>query len=459
MSEFTSPSVNSVLIVDDEADVRDACTQLLELEGFDVKGAADAETALTMISWNWPGVLITDMRMPRKDGLELFKLAREIDPALPVIFITAHGDISIAVSAIREGAFDFIEKPAEPDALIKTVHMALEKRRLVLENRTLRGLLADGAGIGSRLIGQSPLMRSLRNTVTMLSEAAADVLIVGETGAGKELVARCLHEFSPRRDERFVALNCGALPESLVESELFGHVSGAFTGARGQRVGKIEYANRGTLFLDEIESMPLSIQAKFLRVLQERTFERLGGNESIEVDIRVIAAAKPSIEQAQEEGKFRSDLYYRLNVANIEIPPLRERREDIPLLFNHFVELAAKQYKRPEPGPPVTLPAQLVAHVWPGNVRELKNLAERYVLGLPLSVEKVDDVPAERSESRSLGAQVEFFEQLLICEALKTFKGRVDRTAEYLEMPRKTLYLRMRKYGIKREDYAQADEA
>lgn len=451
----TSIPANSIILIDDEKEVRDAYRQMLELEGFEVSDGPDPETALSLVSPQWPGILLTDIRMPRMSGLELFEKVREIDPELPVLLITAHGDISMAVSAIREGAYDFIEKPADPDELIKAVRKALDKRHLVLENRRLRGRLDAADGLEGRLIGQSREMQSMRDTVAMLADAGADVLIVGETGVGKELVARCLHDFSQRRNKRFVAVNCGGLPESIIESELFGHEKGAFTGAHGRRIGKIEYADGGTLFLDEIESMPVSMQAKLLRVLQERTLERLGSNESIEVDIRVIAAAKSDLEDAQAAGTFRSDLFYRLNVASIVITPLRQRREDIPMLFSHFSHLAAQRYSKQEPDIPDTVIAELLAQEWMGNVRELKNLAERHVLGLPLTTPNEGHVQAKKHDGLPLNDRIDYFEKAVICEALRTHKGRMDRTAAYLNLPRKTLYLRMRKHGIRREEFAQ----
>jgi len=453
MSEQQSAKANSVILIDDESDVRDAYRQMLELEGYEVTASPDAETALSLVSQQFPGVLVSDIRMPRMDGLELFEKVRDIDPELPVILITAHGEISMAVAAMRNGVYDFIEKPADPEALIKTVGKALEKRRLVLENRMLRGLLDTGEGLESRLIGLSEGMQGVRKTVAMLSDAEADVLIIGETGTGKELVARCLHDFGPRRQNHFVAVNCGALPETIIESELFGHEQGAFTGAKGRRIGKIEYASGGTLFLDEIESMPVSMQAKLLRVLQERTLERLGSNESVEVDIRVIAAAKTDLDQAQKEGTFRSDLFYRLNVASIVIPPLCQRRDDIPVLFRHFVTLASLRYRKPEPALSGAELAEMMSRDWPGNVRELKNHAERHILGLPM--EPMAEAPLQDGAGNgALNDQIEHFEKTIIGEALRIHNGRIGHTADYLNLPRKTLYLRMRKHGFRREDFA-----
>ena len=283
------------------------------------------------------------------------------------------------------------------------------------------------------------------------------MLIEGETGTGKELVARCLHDFSDRRGKKFVALNCGALPETIIESELFGHEAGAFTGAVKRRVGKLEFAHGGTLFLDEIESMPVSLQVKLLRVLQERTIERLGGNETIPVDVRVVAAAKVDLLTEAEAGRFRKDLYYRLNVAKIPIPTLRERRDDIPLLFLHFVQKACQRFNRPVPEVPQAHFANLMARPWAGNVRELSNAAERYVLGL--SDMQTDDgaADAEGLPALSLDEQLDAYERQVLAAALRKNGGRISRTAESLGIPRKKLYLRMRRLDLRKEDFAQAD--
>jgi len=445
---------NSVLLVDDEDDVREALRQTLELEGFEVQEAADGETALAQVTQLWPGIVLSDVRMPRMNGLKLFETMQEIDADIPVILITAHGDIPMAVTAMQGGAYSFIEKPAEPDALIDTVRRAMEKRRLVLENRRLRDQLNRNDAIENRLIGISPQIRKLREMAVMLAEADTDVLVIGETGTGKELVARCLHDFGPRKKERFVALNCGGLPETIVESELFGHEKGAFTGAQNRRIGKIEHAGGGTLFLDEIESMPPAVQAKLLRVLQERSFERLGSNTTIKVDIRVVAAAKSDLSAQLDDGSFRQDLFFRLNVAPLKIPPLRERQEDVPVLFSHFLELAAIHRGRPVPELPRSAIAKLSSCDWMGNVRELKNLAERYVIGLPLF--ENTETSGDKHDGKgpmTLKAQLAVFEKSVIANALDLHDGRVDHTARYLDLPRKTLYLKMRKHGLSRLDF------
>jgi two-component system C4-dicarboxylate transport response regulator DctD len=304
-----------------------------------------------------------------------------MEPALPVIVITGHGDVAMAVQAMRAGAYDFLEKPAPAERLVDAVKSAMERRQLTFEMADLRRKLQQKDGIERILIGKSAGMAALRRDILQLAEAGPDVLILGETGSGKELVARCLHEASPARDKPFVAINCGAIPENMFESELFGHERGAFTGAQMQRIGKIEYASGGTLFLDEVESLPLAMQVKLLRVLQFRQIERLGSNKPVSVSIRVVAATKTDLAALSQDQQFRSDLYFRLNVVSLDIPPLRARREDIPLIFEHHVAQAAQRYGRETPAVSDALMRELMAADWPGNVRELANVADRFVLG------------------------------------------------------------------------------
>jgi len=442
-----------VILVDDELEVRLSGQQTLELAGIDVIALASAEEALGIVSRDWPGVVVSDVKMPSMDGLALLQRVRDTDADLPVVLITGHGDISMAIQAIRDGAYDFVEKPAPPEYLVDVVCRALDKRRLVLENRTLRRELNSLAGMERQIIGRTPAMEKLREVVSNLANADVDVLLVGETGTGKELVARCLHEFGGRRDCRFVALNCGAMPETIIESELFGHEAGAFTGAMSRRIGKIEFADGGTLFLDEIESMPLHLQVKLLRVLQERVLERLGGNDPIRVDIRVIAAAKVDLREACRAGRFRDDLYYRLNVASVTLPPLRDHPQDIPLLFQHFLVLACSRYGRPVPSPDPILIARLMAHSWPGNVRELRNSAERLVLGIPGDAPDPGFSGTAGDTVLTFAQQVDRFERDVIEQALARRKGRINQVAADLAVPRKTLYLKMRKFGLQRHNY------
>ncbi len=337
-----------VLFVEDEPLVRQATAQSLELAGFAVLALPSAEAAMPHLSADFPGVLVTDVRLGGASGLDLLQHSRNVAPGVPVILVTGHGDITMAVQAMREGAYDFIEKPFGADRLTETVRRALERRALELENLALRRELA-GQAAGTRIIGRSPAMGQVRDLIANVAATDVPVMINGETGTGKELVARSLHALSTRRDAPFIALNCGAVPEAIFESEMFGHEPGAFTGAGKRRIGKLEHASGGTLFLDEIESMPLALQVKLLRVLQEGTLERLGSNASVPIDVRIVAAAKGDMEALVAQGAFRQDLLYRLNVVTIPLPPLRERREDIVPLFEHFMLVAAVRYQRPAP--------------------------------------------------------------------------------------------------------------
>lgn len=431
-----------VIIIEDDEDVRLGCLQALALEGIKASGYESVEKARALAGKEFHGVVVSDIRLPGVDGLTFQRELAALDRDLPVILITGHGDVAMAVQAMRDGAYDFIQKPFSPQQLVGVVKRGLEKRKLALEVRQLKHQLATFGGLESRIVGRSPQMVELRQLIQEVASAPADVMILGETGTGKELIARCLHDLSGRKGP-FVALNCGGLPETLFESEIFGHETGAFSGAVKQRIGKIEYANHGTLFLDEIESMPMGMQVKFLRVLQERVVERLGSNKLIPVDFRVIAATKADLGQLAEEGKFRADLHFRLNVVTIDLPPLRARREDIPLLFAQFVDVAALRLNRTPPEIKETVVRELMAHNWPGNVRELRNQAERYVLGLKTAPgQTAPDRPA------SLGLTVEMFERDLIVEELRRQKGNMSRAAEALQIAKTTLFDKIRKYGI-----------
>jgi len=445
-------SRTQVLLIDDDPHLRQALSQTLDLAGLKVSSLADAHGVAARIERDWPGVVVSDIRMPGIDGLQLLQQLQEQDPELPVLLITGHGDVPLAVQAMRAGAYDFLEKPFASDDLLDSVRRALAVRRLVLDNRSLRMALADRHTLSARLVGQSPAMLRLREQIGALAGINSDVLILGETGAGKEVVARALHDLSSRRAGPFVAINAGALAESVVESELFGHEQGAFTGAQKRRIGKFEFANGGTLFLDEIESMSLEVQVKLLRLLQERVVERLGGNQLIPLDIRVIAATKEDLRQAADQGRFRADLYYRLNVAPLRIPALRERGEDALLLFQHFAEAASSRHGLAERSLQPSQRAALLRHPWPGNVRELQNAAERFALGLELDLDLQAQATApvfdEESNSAGLNAQVEAFERSLISAELSRSHSSLRSLAEALGVPRKTLHDKLRKHGL-----------
>ncbi|WP_454254252.1 sigma-54-dependent transcriptional regulator [Pseudomonas sp. Marseille-Q8238] len=441
-------SCTQVLLIDDDPHLRQALSQTLDLAGFKVQTLADAKGLASRIASDWPGVVVSDIRMPGIDGLELLRQLHDQDADLPVLLITGHGDVPLAVQAMRDGAYDFLEKPFASEALLDSVRRAVEVRRLKLENRNLRLALTDRQQLGARLIGQSAPMLRLREQVGALAAINTDVLILGETGAGKEVVARALHDLSARRKGPFVAINAGALAESVVESELFGHEAGAFTGAQKRRIGKFEFANGGTLFLDEIESMSLDVQVKLLRLLQERVVERLGGNQLIPLDIRVIAATKEDLRGAADQGRFRPDLYYRLNVAPLRIPPLRERGEDILLLFQYHAETAALRHGLPVRELSTSLRAQLLGHAWPGNVRELQNAAERFALGLDTGLDQPGEASVIVSTGAGLSDQVEAYERALISAEMSKSHNSLRSLAEALGIARKTLHDKLRKHGL-----------
>jgi len=452
---------NTIFLIDDEESMRLSISQWLSLANHQVECFSDAASALNRLTAEFAGVIVSDIRMPEMDGMELLQAVMQVDKEIPVLLITAHGDIQMAVSAMREGAYDFIEKPFDPEILLETIRRAGEKRHLILENRCLKKQLEKGYGIENNLLGNSDIIQMLHREIHDLGPTDASVFLVGETGCGKEVVARCLHKVSERWDGPFVAINCGAIPENLFESELFGHEAGAFTGAKTRRIGKFEHAAGGTIFLDEITSMPLSLQVKVLRVLQERTIERLGGNDVIPLDIRIISATNSDPRKACRDGIFRQDLFFRLNLAEIHIAPLRKRGSDILLLFDYFTLQAADRYKREIPSLGNEAITTLMAYHWPGNVRELKNTAERYILS-SLSVEKRipyilqhTDTAIAKAHSSSLAEQAGLFERCLIEQSLRRHKGNITDVMEELNLPRRTLNQKMQNHGLIRKNFVK----
>lgn len=450
-----SEDILHVLYIEDDDAVRIANTQALNLAGIPVFAVEDAETAVSLLKQSQNCIVVSDVWLPGASGMDLLIQVQEIDPRIPVILVTGHGDIAMAVRAIQNGAYDFLEKPYSSDFFIDMIRRALEKRNLTLENDRLKRELQ--LQHGPTLIGFSASMVKVRQQITDLADTQVDILIEGETGTGKEVVAKALHNWSKRRSGRYVAVNCSGLPETVFESEMFGYEAGAFTGAQKKRIGHIEYANGGTLFLDEIEGMALGMQAKMLRVLQEKEIERLGSNTLIPIDCRIVAATKENLMRLSDEGKFRRDLWYRLNVVTITLPPLRERTEDIVPLFMWFASKAAERYQKDFIDPQPEFLDLLLEQKWPGNVRELKNIAERYVLGM---VEDKKSVAGEEEtetlvqvNSLAITEKLLAYERKLIEKALQQNNGKVVDAACQLGIPRKTLYDKLARFGINPFDY------
>jgi DNA-binding NtrC family response regulator len=374
----TRPAAPSILLVEDKDSLRAMLKLALESQDYRVVEARDQEEAAAALRDAQPALVLSDLRLPKGDGLGVLRAAKDLDGELPVIVMTAHGSIQDAVEAMKKGALDFLAKPVDPDHLLLLVSRALEQKRMLGEYRLLKEEAAARRG-GPSIIGDSPALRQVMVAIERAAGTDTTVLLEGESGTGKELCARALHNASPRASGPFVAINCAAIPENLLEAELFGYERGAFTGAQQRKIGKFEMAQRGTIFLDEIGEMPLALQAKMLRVIETKRFERLGGNASILVDVRIVAATNRMLRQAVASRQFREDLYFRLSVFPVTIPPLRERKEDIPMLAHHFVERVARDV-----GKKVTLSPEallmLVEHSWPGNVRELQNAIERAVI-------------------------------------------------------------------------------
>jgi two-component system nitrogen regulation response regulator NtrX len=451
----------NILIVDDEQSIRDSLTGILLDEGFTPLTAATGEEALARLRDEKPDLILLDIWMPGMDGLETLARIRDFHPEQLVLMMSGHGNIETAVRATKLGAHDFIEKPLSLEKLLLSIQNALKLSRLVEENRELKAQIAKEY----EMIGGSPAINELKRQIEIVAPTSGWALITGENGTGKELVARAIHTLSLRGDKPFVEVNCAAIPEDLIESELFGHEKGAFTGATAQRRGKFDLANEGTLFLDEIGDMSLKTQAKVLRILQERKFERVGGNRTIEVDVRVVAATNKDLSNQMAAGQFREDLYYRLNVIPFHVPPLRERREDIPLLANHFLAHFCCKEGREIKNLDSAATEALMRYPWPGNVRELKNLIERLVIMVPTKVITPAQLPlptmqplptdgdGQETQESLLAVDTfrearEEFEKEFLLRKLEENDWNVSRTAEAIEMERSNLHRKIRGYGI-----------
>ncbi|MEW6739860.1 MAG: sigma-54 dependent transcriptional regulator [Nitrospirota bacterium] len=449
-------SRKSVLIVDDEEGIRESLSGILEDEGYDVLTASSGEDALAITKEHMPDIVFLDVWLPEMDGLETLPRLKEIDANIPVIMISGHGNIEIAVKATRLGAYDFLEKPLSLEKVIITAKRALERKILEEENRSLKENIIKKC----RLIGDSEKIRTLRQQIEMAAQSNSRVLILGESGTGKELVARLLHEKSQRASGPFVEVNCAAIPQELIESELFGHEKGAFTGATERKSGKFELADRGTLFLDEIGDMTLQTQAKVLRVIETQAFQKVGGSKNIKVDVRIIAATNKNLMEEVKNGNFREDLYFRLNVIPIIVPPLKERSDDIPLLIKHFIELFASEngIRQKEITPDVVKTFQ--DYYWPGNIRELKNAVERLMIMISSDVITKRDVDAlgmlgqqvlkeyDYFSHKTLKDARDAFEKDFIIRKLQENNWNVSKTAEVIDVERSNLHKKIKAYEI-----------
>jgi DNA-binding NtrC family response regulator len=439
-------AANRVLIIDDDESLRKVIGYMLEEAGYDVDRAASAEEGLRLVESRRPDLVLSDIKMPKRDGIELLADIKRIDATIPVVILTAFASVETAVEAMKRGATDYLTKPISRDDLTMTVAKTLKLHRLEAENENLRSTLRDRFRFDS-IIGLSPAMTAMFDVLKKIAPTDATVLVTGESGTGKELIAKAIHYNSPRREHKLVAINCAAIPHELLESELFGHVRGAFTGAIRNKMGKFELAHGGTLFLDEIGAMPVHLQAKLLRALQEREIERVGDEHTIEVDVRVIAASNRSLSALVAAGEFREDLFYRLNVVPVQVPPLRERRGDIPLLVKHFVERFAGDVTIT-----VTREAMeaLERYRWPGNVRELENFCERAVLMRSRTTLDAHDVTSQLSALayQPSGPTLRDIERAAVVDALRASGWNRSRAARRLGVPRHILLYRIKKFGI-----------
>jgi two-component system nitrogen regulation response regulator NtrX len=446
-----------ILVVDDEAEIRRSVRMILEYEGFEVLEASSGPDGIALVERESPDLVFLDIKMPGMDGLDALQRIKGTNEALPVVIISGHGTVSTAVEATKAGAFDFIEKPLTTERVLVTIRNALDRTRLVDENRSLKRAVE----VRHQMVGESPGLRQVWDAIKRAAPTNATVLLLGESGVGKELVARSIHRNSLRSRERFVQVNCAAIPEELIESELFGHEKGSFTGATEKQIGKFEQADRGTIFLDEVGDMSPKTQAKVLRVLQEGEVERLGSARTIKVDVRVLAATNKDLEQEIERGTFREDLYFRLSVIPIRVPPLRDRREDIPALVKHFADLFSRDNnRRPQRFTPAAL-EYLQRARWKGNVRELKNTVERLIIMTPSEVVDVDDLrDIVRLEAKQTGTDnekgtlrefKETSERAFLVGKLRENGWNISKTAEVIGTPRSNLYKKLEQYGITQE--------
>jgi two-component system nitrogen regulation response regulator NtrX len=454
-----------ILVIDDEAAIRDSLRMILEYEGYEFLGAATGQEGLSAAARETPDLVFLDIKMPGMDGLDVLQQLRAADDSLPVVMISGHATVTTAVEATRRGAFDFIEKPLASERVLVTIRNALDRSRLADENRSLK----RAAEVRHQIVGESPALKKVTDAVKRAAPTNATVLVTGESGVGKELVARAIHRNSLRSRERFVQVNCAAIPDDLIESELFGHEKGSFTGATEKQIGKFEQADKGTIFLDEVGDMSLKTQAKVLRVLQEGEVERLGSARTIKVDVRVIAATNKALEDEIAKGTFREDLYFRLAVIPIFVPPLRERREDIPLLVRHFVELFSRDNNfRPKRVTPTAMEL-LQRYRWKGNIRELRNTLERLIIMTPNDTVDVADLPetvrtdappkpsasGEAGEplakAGTLREHKEVAERAFLVQKLRETGWNISKTAELIDTPRSNLYKKLEQYQISQE--------
>jgi two-component system response regulator HydG len=454
---MTAPAAR-ILVVDDEFSVRDSLLNWFRKDGYQVRAVGNATEALRALQDDRVDVALLDIKMPGMDGMELQEHIHRIDPKIAVIMITAFASVETAVRALKQGAFDYVTKPIDPDELSHLVKRALEQRRLERENERLRESIDDLVAVDT-IVGESTAMQKVLELVRHVAKTDATVLVRGESGTGKELIARAVHANSGRRYFPIVPVNCGAIPETLLESELFGHEKGAFTGAQYRRKGKIEMADGGTLFLDEVGAIPPKMQVDLLRVLETKELTRLGGSRPVKVDFRVICATNEDLEKAVQRGTFREDFFFRINVFTLDIPPLRERRTDIPLLASHFVERFARQMDKRITGIDAGAMELLVAQDWPGNVRELSNAIERaMVVGTPPEIRPAD-LPLRPSRAVGTGVgdvSLAEMERRHIAEVLERAGWNISRAAEILDIDRATIYNKIKRYGLERPEAESA---